>query len=100
MPNHANTEFRLNVLCPHCDKLVNMDISIKTDFKEAEIEKETEGKANETITRIDRSEKKESESSGVRPDYNTGLTGTKDSIPEPTDSGKSKADKRTGGKTK
>ena len=100
MQKSTNTEFRLNVVCPHCKNLVNMEMTIKTGFLEAEPEPKTEGKDNAESRNDTKPDNKPTESADVRPDNPEGKTGTTDSVPEPTDSGKSKANKRSGGKTK
>ncbi len=100
MEKSTSTDFNLYVVCPHCNKLVDVGFNIKTGFKEAEPETKTEGKDNAGQEKTELVSNRKAESGDVRPDNPKGTTGTKDSVSEPTDSGKSKADKRTGGKTK
>lgn len=100
MPENTSTDYRLNAICPKCGELQTIVITIKSTVKEAPEEKETEGKDNVDNSKDTNGKGEQPESPGVRPADTKGSAGTKDSVPEPTDSGKNKADKHAGGKHK
>ena len=122
MEGRKESKYNLAGTCPECGKLIKVEHIIAVDIVEpgtttkveekdnvagSEIQSEKtdktnskEGKDNADEAIHEGSTGKGTEGAGVRPDNPKGTTGTENSVPEPTDSGKSKANKRSGGKTK
>ena len=100
MEKNTSSNFRINSICPNCNALVEVRFAIQTDYKEAEPETKPEEKDNAERGKTGIESEKSNEGASVQPDNPEGKTGTTDSVPEPTDSGKSKANKRSGGKAK
>ena len=100
MEGRKESKYNLAGICANCGKPVKIELTIATELIETNEGKGTEGKDNDGKTKIAGVDAEVTESGDIRPADAKGPAGTKDSVPEPTDSGKSKADKRSGGKTK
>jgi len=101
MPESTENKYRLQAICPKCGELEIIEITVNSMLAHEVKPKETEGKDNAGTTTTDIKGNINAESADVRPNNPKGETGSTDSVPEPTDSGKSKANKRAGsGKAK
>ncbi len=100
MEGRKESRYNLAGTCPECGKLIKVEHIICVDIVEPGTTTKVEEKDNAGKENSGKSGTKETESADVRPDNPEGKTGPTNSVPEPTDSGKSKANKRSGGKTK
>lgn len=100
MEGRKENRYNLTGICPECGKLLKVELIIATELVEQGTTTKTEEKDNVGSKTDDGKPPVSTESADVRPDNPEGKTGTTNSVPKPTDSGKSKADKRSGGKTK
>ncbi len=100
MEGRKESKYNLAGICPKCGDTIKVELVIATSLIETNEGKGTEGKDNGKPKDTGKSGSKEAESGNIRPDNGKEPTGTKSSVPESEDTGKTKATKGTGGKTK
>ena len=100
MEGRKESRYNLAGTCPECGKLIKVEHIIAVDIVEPGTTTKVEEKDNAETKGLAEKPSEPTESADVRPADTKGPAGTESSVPEPTDSGKSKTDKRSGGKTK
>ena len=97
MEGRKENKYNLTGICPECGKLIKVEHTIAVDLVETGKTTETEGKDNDGRGNSEESKDSRPESADVRPADTKGPAGTESSTDQPTDPGKSKTNKRTGG---
>ncbi len=100
MEGRKESRYNLAGTCPECGKLIKVEHIIAVDIVEPGTTTKVEGKPNAEQTKSQGTGSNTTESVDVRSTDGAGQSATTDKPVQPSDSGKSKRDKKAGGKTK